>query len=115
MIRSIVANFKELSKGEEAFMLHCRAEKLTPEREFKFHPERRWRFDFAFPDRNLAVEVEGIGRHQTIGGFKKDAEKYNAAALLGWMVLRYTTDMVISGRAIDDVLAALAHPLQLKA
>jgi very-short-patch-repair endonuclease len=91
---------KKLSQGEEAFALHCRAESLKPEREFLFHPERKWRFDFAFLDDKLAVEVEGIGRHQTIGGFKKDAEKYNAAALLGWRVLRYTTDMVISGRAI---------------
>lgn len=98
---------KELSKGEEAFALHCQAEKLYPVREYQFHPERRWRFDFAFPAEKLAVEVEGIGRHQTIGGFKKDAEKYNAAALKGWRVLRYTTDMVMRGDAINDVLGAL--------
>ena len=33
--------------------------------------------------------------------------KYNAAALLGWRVLRFTTDMVSSGIAIDTVKEAI--------
>ena len=96
----------QLSEGEEAFWLHCRADfhpLNQPEREYRFHPERKWKFDFAFVLHKLAVEVEGIGRHQTISGFKADCEKYNAAALLGWTVLRYTTDMVLRGNAINDV------------
>src|ERR1035437_4661972 len=78
---------KALSPGEEAFALHCRAEfhpVHQPLREFRFHPERKWRFDFAWPLYQLAVEIEGRGRHQSFGGFEKDAEKYNAAAKLGW-------------------------------
>jgi very-short-patch-repair endonuclease len=102
---------KELSPGEEAFALHCRAEHLTPEREYLFYPGRKWRFDFSFPERKLAVEIEGgsgiYGRHQRPGGFKKDCLKYNAAAMMGWCVLRYTTDMVIDGTAIADVLDVL--------
>ena len=98
---------KELSEGEEAFALHCRAESLRPVREHRFHSVRKWRFDFAFLAEKIAVEIEGIGRHQTIGGFKKDAKKYNAAALEGWRVLRYTTDMVKRGDAIADVLEVL--------
>lgn len=98
---------KALSKGEEAFALHCRVEELEPVREFQFHPERKWRFDFAFPERKLAIEIEGIGRHQTISGFTKDAEKYNAAAKLGWKVMRYTTAMVMRADAINDVLEML--------
>lgn len=62
------------------------------EMEYKFHPERRWRFDFAWPDRKVALEVEGgvwiAGRHTRGSGFVKDMEKYNAAATLGWRVLR---------------------------
>ena len=98
-----------LSKGEEAFALHCKAEKLSPVREHIFHHKRKWRFDFAFPDKMLAVEIEGgvNGRHQRIGGFIGDCVKYNAAALLGWRVLRYTTDMVMQGTAINEVLEAL--------
>jgi very-short-patch-repair endonuclease len=99
---------KALSPGEEAFALHCRAEKLEPKREYPFHLTRKWRFDFYFPDAKLAVEVEGGygGRHQR-GGFQSDIEKYNAAAMMGITVLRYTTKMVTDGTAIDEVLAIL--------
>lgn len=66
-----------------------------PEREFYFHPERRWRFDFAFPSSRVAVEMEGGtwtgGRHARGSGVAGDCEKYNAATMLGWSVLRYTT------------------------
>jgi very-short-patch-repair endonuclease len=98
-----------LSPGEEAFALHCRAEKLQPVREFRFHPERKWRFDFYFPEQKLAVEIEGGmgGRHQRIGGFAADIEKYNAATRMGIKVLRYTTRMVTYGTAINEVLEAL--------
>ena len=99
---------KILSPGEEAFMLHCRAEGLNPEREWRFDAVRKWRFDFYFPSNKLAVEVEGgyNGRHQR-GGFSKDMEKYNAAARKGIMVLRYTTQDVIRGDAINEVLEVL--------
>ena len=98
-----------LSPGEESFALHCRAEKLNPVREYTFHPKRKWRFDFYFPENKLAVEIEGGvgGRHQRIGGFTGDCVKYNAAALMGIRVLRYTTPMVMAGTAIDEVLEAL--------
>lgn len=95
---------KEGSPGEEAFALHCRVEGLNPRREFKFHPERKWRFDFAFPDRMLAIEIEGRGRHQSFKGFAADIEKYNAAAKLGWRIMRYTPQMVMRGDAIADVM-----------
>lgn len=105
-----------LSPGEEAFALHCRVEKLDPQREYRFHPERKWRFDFAFLPQRLAVEIEGgtwkSGRHQTGTGFAQDCEKYNAAAMGGWRVLRYTTAMVNSGEAIADVLAALEKGME---
>ena len=97
------------SPGECAFALHCRVEKLSPVREYTFHPKRKWRFDFYFPERKLAVEIEGGvgGRHQRIGGFTGDCFKYNAAALMGIRTLRYTTAMVMSGEAIEQVKEAL--------
>lgn len=89
-------------------------EGLVFEREVRFHPVRRWRFDFAFPDRRLAVEVEGgiygHGRHQRVGGFTADCEKYNEAALLGWVVLRVTPAQVKAGAALGWVAKALAGP-----
>lgn len=66
---------------------------LRPKREYQFHPQRRWRFDFAWPSLKVAAEVEGgiyvRGRHVTPKGFIADCEKYNAAAERGWRVLRY--------------------------
>jgi very-short-patch-repair endonuclease len=99
------------SPGEEAFLLHCRVEGLEPVREYTFHPKRKWRFDFYLPEIKLAVEVEGgmNGRHQRIGGFTGDCHKYNAAAMMGIVVLRYTTAMVMQGTAIDDVLSYLGR------
>ena len=83
-----------------------------PMKEWKFHPTRKWRFDYAwdltaFDTRNiievpkgvnvrvftnLALEVEGAvwiqGRHTRGSGFVKDMEKYNEAAVLGWRIIR---------------------------
>jgi hypothetical protein len=65
----------------------------VPKREFKFYPTRKWRFDFAWPDKLLAVELEGAvwvqGRHTRGTGYTDDMEKYNAAIELEWRVLRY--------------------------
>lgn len=101
---------KPLSRGEEAFMLHCTVEGLEPQREFRFC-ERMWRFDFAWPAQKLALEVEGgiwtSGRHTRGSGYANDLAKYNRAAMLGWRVLRFTTQMVESGQAINEVLEAL--------
>jgi very-short-patch-repair endonuclease len=66
--------------------------------EYRFHPYRRWRFDIAVPDLMVAVEIEGGiwsgGRHTRGKGYQGDMEKYNAAQMLGWKVLRYTPDQV---------------------
>lgn len=82
------------------------------EREYRFAPPRRWRFDFAFIDRKLAVEVDGAtwsgGRHARGSGIERDAEKYSWAAALGWRVLRVTRKMVESGEARRLVEQALA-------
>jgi hypothetical protein len=65
----------------------------VPEPEYRFHDKRRWRFDYYFPDYKVAIEIEGgvfqYGRHNRISGFIKDMEKYNAAAEMGILLLRY--------------------------
>ena len=40
---------------------------LGLEREYKFHKTRKWRFDFAYPDIQLAVEIDG-GQWRAGGG-----------------------------------------------
>lgn len=75
--------------------------------EHKFHDTRRWRFDLAFMDAKLAVEVEGgiwnYGRHNRASTFIKDMEKYNNACLLGWNLLRFSTEMVKNGEAVNYI------------
>ena len=75
----------------------CRAngfEPVLPEREYYFHPTCKWRFDFAWPALRVAVEIEGGlwngGRHSVPMGMIADMDKYNSAAALGWLVLRFS-------------------------
>lgn len=79
--------------------------------ELRFHPERRWRFDLAREDIKLAIEVDGAvwvqGRHTRGAGVEKDCEKLNAAAALGWTVLRVTPGMIQDGRALQQIEAVL--------
>ena len=102
-----------MTKAEAMFSNLAHALGLpAPMQEYRFHPSRRWRFDFAWPEQLVAVEVEGvtkwgaIGRHQHPVGYAKDCEKYNAASELGWRVFRYTQDM-IGEEAIEQVRRAL--------
>jgi very-short-patch-repair endonuclease len=82
-------------------------------REYRFHPVRKWRFDFANPERRLAVEIEGFGaggtagRHQRFSGFSKDAEKYAEAAIAGWRLIRCTTQQVRNGTALRWIERAM--------
>lgn len=93
---------------EARFAQHIKALQLpAPVTEFRFHPERKWRFDFAWPKLRIAVEIEGgvlsQGRHVRPQGFTNDCEKYNHASQLGWRVLRFTGADVRSGSAIQLV------------
>lgn len=84
-----------------------------PTREFRFSDERRWRFDFAWPDQKLAVEYEGGsfvgGAHGRGKHFESDAMKYGIATLLGWRVLRVNSHMVDDGRALVFLTLALGQ------
>lgn len=85
----------------------------TPVHEWHFHETRRWRFDLAWPERLLAVEVDGGvwvgGRHTTGKGFEEDCVKQAHAVALGWRVMRVTPRMVNDGVALTLVLAALGQ------
>jgi very-short-patch-repair endonuclease len=112
MSRKQAAALKPKPDLEATFALQVRAHRLPPpKREFKFHPKRNWRFDFAWPEYMLAVEIEGgtgsNGRHVRPAGFREDCKKYNAAALLGWTVLRGDAVMVKTALLLDTVRDAL--------
>lgn len=99
-----------MSEHEERLFNQIKLVKLPiPAREYRFHPTRLWRFDFAWLDLKLAVEVEGVvwqgkgGRHQRADGLTKDCQKYGAAMELGWDVYRCTQTMVDSGEALNTI------------
>jgi hypothetical protein len=84
----------KLEQGAPLFPALCVAAGLpAPVAEYRFHPVRLWRFDYAWPSVLVAVEQEGGiwsgGAHARPAGIERDIEKYNAATLLGWRILRY--------------------------
>lgn len=96
------------SVGENLLDVLLKAERISGyDREYQFHPTRRWRFDFAWPLKMVAVEIEGgvwsNGRHTRGKGFIEDCIKYNEATVLGWRVLRVTSDMVRNGTAMKYI------------
>lgn len=94
-----------MSDLEETLAFHIKVAGMPePTREYAFWPGRKFRFDFCWPALMLAVECEGGtrqgGRHNRHEGFEADCVKYAEALILGWRVLRVTSDMVKDGRAI---------------
>lgn len=113
-----------MSDAEGALEFQLRATKQPkPERELQFHPTRRWRFDFAWPDLMVACEVEGgvwvppgkedqrAGRHLRGKGFEEDCVKYLEASILGWTVVRVSSQMAEDGRALELLTRLLAARL----
>lgn len=95
-------------------------------KQWRFHPRRRWRADFAWPRHGLngvIVEVEGgywqkartkdgqetghSAGHAHPARFEADVEKYNEATLAGITVIRVTPAMIRDGRALEYVKRAL--------
>ena len=81
-----------------------------PATELLFHPKRKWRFDYAWEEQKLALEVHGGihsgGRHTRGRGFVEDRAKMNEATLLGWTVLEVTPEHIKSGQLRAWLLAA---------
>jgi len=80
-------------------------------KEHRFHPTRRWRFDFAWPALLVAVEVHGgvfvQGHHNRGKGFCDDREKAAEAQLLGWIILEVAEPHIRSHQALDWIRRAL--------
>ncbi len=111
-------------------------DRFTPE--YQFHPDRKWKIDWAVLPIKLAVELNGGvfsrpvrcnhcglpvtrtlangsiipvregGRHNSAGGYMKDLEKINALCLAGWRVLQFTSDAITSGGAVSQVATLLS-------
>ena len=115
-----------MSKLEAELALQIRAMKLPePEPEYRFAAMatggtgkgtrnrlkeaglKNWRFDLAWPDLMLAVEIEGgawiRGRHNRGTGFLEDLKKYGAAQRLGWTIYRTAGELITSGEALKTI------------
>ena len=105
------------SAGERklAWQLHV-ATTFHVEQQYAFHPERKFRADFAVwasaekEGRPLLVEVDGAkrgkpGAHQRVDGIDYDCRRVAEAMALGYLVLRCSSRMVQDGTALKYIEA----------
>ena len=108
-IRSKVKGEKVPNEFEAKLARELKTFKIDFEQESYFHPDRKWRADFHLIGKKILVEVEGGiwmpggGRHTRAKGYLGDMEKYNAATMMGYQVIRFSTDQVKSGHAIQQI------------
>lgn len=100
------------SQLEAELALQIRALGLPePVREYQAITGRKFRFDFAWLEHRLLVEVNGgtytKGAHSTGQGIARDYEKANLAVLQGWRVLSFDGKSVKSGEAVEVIRKAL--------
>lgn len=96
----------------EGFLGLCRVAAIPmPTREYRFHPDRKWRFDWAWPRAKLALEEDGGiyvgGKHGRGAGIARDHEKRNAAVVLGWRVLVVQPRQLVRPSTVSMVKEAL--------
>jgi len=75
-----------------------------------------WRFDLAWPDYKIALEYEGgtfnRGRHTRPMGYSEDCRKYNAAQMLGWVVIRFTREM--ADKEMSEIVGLIVYLIEQK-
>ena len=85
-------------------------------KEYRVIPSRRWRFDYAYPDLQIGIEIHGgiwiRGGHTRGSGFIKDREKFNRAACAGWLVLEFP--IVTTDTLPDDCVEMIARAIIMR-
>lgn len=82
-------------------------------KEYRVVPDRKWRFDYAYPDLMIGMEVHGgiwiRGGHTRGSGFIKDREKFNRAAIAGWLVLEFPiiTGDTLPADCVEQIIMAI--------
>jgi hypothetical protein len=88
-----------------------------PKREVEFYTKATcWRFDLAYPDLKMAVEVDGVSgeiegeedNHLNPRAYARMCIKTNEANIAGWQVIRLTAAMILGRKriGIDQIKAA---------
>ena len=112
--RKIKRRVKTRIEKVDLFPLACLKMGLPePVKEYRFHPQRRWRIDYYFEanGRKVGLEVEGGvwtgGRHIRGKGFTGDMEKYNAAAGMGITIVRVVPGYLLKIETFELIKKAL--------
>ena len=69
---------------------------------------RRYRIDLAYPDRKVAIEIDGWEYHRSRSAFDDDRSRANDLVVAGWNVLRFTSGMT-DVQTVATVAAALSQ------
>lgn len=94
---------------------------IQVESEFYFARPRKWRSDFRVVGTKILIEFEGglfkkrAAGHSSVSGILRDVEKYNAAAIAGWTVIRITPKFIPTGEAlkwVEDALKSIGESVK---
>lgn len=91
----------------------CRAAGLPlPIPEYRWHPVRKYRADYALVVQRILIEYDGglwiNGGHSRGNARMHDMEKDRAATMLGWRTLRYAPEQM--AQTISDLRIMLVGP-----
>jgi hypothetical protein len=84
-----------------------------PETQFEVFHDGRFvaRLDLAWPDRRLALELDGFRWHSSPRAFQRDRARRNRLVHLGWTVVQATpADLVGDGARVTDLLRPFFAP-----
>lgn len=81
-------------------------------REYKFHPVRKWRLDFAHVEAKVGFEIQGglykaESGHRSQKGVQRDYEKSNAAQELGWRIFAVTSETMKNISMMEHLITVL--------
>jgi len=85
-----------------------------PKTQYQFHPQRRWKADFCYPEYRIIAEVNGMTHqasrgHTSFAGLHRDYEKQNAAQLMGYRYFEFDREMIEDGTAIRTICDAVGR------
>ena len=84
---------------------------VAPVREFAFHKHRRWRYDVAYPEQGVCIDINGHRSHRTAKARRNDAAKLNAATELGYAVFIYPAESIYTASRLERVVAQISRYL----
>jgi len=105
--------FSDLSAREQQFLAAWRKYGIPDsEPEWQWQHEdlrspsgRIYKWDFAWPSICVLIEIQGVGRHNSIRGLADDAHKQRVALAAGYVVIPITSACMGSQAAREDVCA----------